>query len=189
MGKFVILTYGNYPNGEAVSVRMHAFAKILQSLGYEVILISMSRTKPYVWNTYDGIKYISIRSENNDLFSRIKNVMLYKNRAKSILNKLDDVRVIMPLALTISTMLYCKKYAKMNGAKLLTDCTEWYSPSEFRLGRLSRTYILNDITNKVIIDREWRVVSISRYFEQFYKSKGIRTTRIPAIMDVRKIGE
>ena len=189
MEKFVILTYGDFPNGEAVSIRMHAFAKLVQNLGYEVNIISMSRIKPYVWNTYDGIKYISIRNKKKNLINRIKNVLFYKKRAKKVVERIDNIRVIMPLALTISTMKYCQNYAKKVGAILLTDCTEWYSPSEFKIGKLSRTYLLNDITNRVIINGDWRVISISRYFENYFKAKKIKTTRVPAIMDVSSMSK
>lgn len=184
MRRFVILTYGNFPNGEAVSIRMHAFAKIIKELGYEVCFISMSRTKPYVWNTYDGMRYISIRSEQTDIISRIKNVLFYKNRAQKVIETLENIDVVMPLALTISTMLYCQKLSKEKGAILLTDCTEWYSSSEFKMGRFSRTYLLNDFTIRKIINSNWKVVSISRYFEDYFNSRKIKTTRIPAIMDI-----
>jgi len=187
MNKLLILTYANFPNGEAASVRIYSLSKLFMKLGYTISIISMSRTKPYIWNKYDEIEYISIRSEYNDLIHRFGNVLLYKSRAKKIIKKMQGIKAIMPLSLTLSALFFCESYAKKNSVLLLTDRTEWYSPCEFKFGRLSREYMINAITNRIIIDRYWRVISISRFFEDYFKGKGIKTVRIPALMDTSSL--
>ncbi len=187
MKKIVILTYGNFPNGEAASVRIYALAKIFLHIGFEVNIISMSRENPMIWKEYKDVKYISIRSRKNDYIGRAKNIILYVNRVKKVLKEINDITVLMPLSLPIAGLLYCEKYAKKRNIVLLTDRTEWYSPSEFSLGRFSPQFIQNALTNRIIIDKYWKVISISRYLEKYYQNKGIQTTRIPAIMDVRSM--
>ena len=153
MKRIVILTYGNFPNGEAASVRIYALAKIFLQIGFEVNIISMSRDEPMVWREYNGVKYISVRSKKNDYVSRVKNIILYVSRVKNVLKIINDITVLMPLSLPIAGLLFCERYAKKRNIVLLTDRTEWYSPSEFSLGRISPQYIQNALTNRVIIDK------------------------------------
>jgi hypothetical protein len=75
MKKVIIITYGNYPNGEAASVRIHCISKLIEMCGFEPIIISMSRIKPFEWNTFNSIKFISIRTEKSGLFSKILNYL------------------------------------------------------------------------------------------------------------------
>jgi glycosyltransferase involved in cell wall biosynthesis len=89
----------------------------------------------------------------------------------------------MPLSLPLNAMLRIEKFAKKQKILLLTDRTEWYSASEFKHGKFSLQYQQNNITNRYIIDRYWRVVSITTFIENYYRSKSIMTVRIPAIMD------
>lgn len=187
MKQLLILTYANFPNGEAASVRISALTKIIDKFGYDINIISMSRIEPFVWNEYEGVNYCSVRYKQNDLFHRLLNVLFYKKRAKQVIKKMGKIDAIMPMSLQLNTMLFCERYAKKNGIKLITDRTEWYSSGEFKGGIFSWQYLQNHLTNAYIIDKYWKVISISCFFEDYYKSKGISTVRIPAIMDLSSI--
>ena len=184
MGKVIIITYANFPNGEAASVRINCIAKLIQICGHEPIIISMSRVKPFIWNTYEGIKYISIRTKKTNTISKIINYILLGKLALKVIKSIDDIFAIMPLSLPLNAMLEIENFTKKRSLLLLTDRTEWYSTSEFNMGFFSIEYQQNNITNKYIIDKYWRVISISTYLENYYKSKRIRTVRVPAVMDI-----
>ena len=182
MKKLVIITYADFPNGEAASVRIFSLCKMLLSKEFDISIISMSRQAPFYWNGYEGIKYISIRSPKTSIIARICNVVFFRRRASKVIRAIGDINYLMPLSLPITAMLYCERYAKKHKISLITDRTEWYSPCEFKLGRLSYEYLNNLLINRVIIDRYWKVISISRFFEKYFLSKGIDTIRIPAVM-------
>lgn len=182
MKKLTIVTYANFPNGEAASVRIYAMCRMLLQTGHDVSIICMNRQSANEWREYNGVKYYSIRSPKNDLLSRLKNVLLFKRRTAHVLKNMKEIDILMPLSIPIPALLYCERFAKKRGIGLITDRTEWYSPCEFKMGRFSFPYISNTLTNRCIIDRSWKVVSISRLFEEYYRGKGISTIRIPAVM-------
>lgn len=82
-----------------------------------------------------------------------------------------------------------KRYAKKINAKLLHDSVEWYSPEEYKRGKLSIEYNLKILNNTKIIKEPWNVIAISKYLENFYSDKGITTIRVPVIMDVFNVKE
>lgn len=186
MESIVILTYGDFPNGEASSIRLYGIAQLFIKLGLKVKIISMSKIKPFVWNSYNGIEYISIRSVKRNLWNRLGNVLFYRKRAKKVISSIDDIRALMVLSIPIPAIILCEKLSMSKGYELYTDRTEWYSPSEFSLGRFSLQYIQNDLIVKKIIDNKWKVISISKYLYDFYTKKGVKTVRIPAIMDTNE---
>lgn len=186
MESIVILTYGDFPNGEASSIRLYGIAQLFIKSGLKVKIISMSKISPFVWNSYKGIEYISIRSIKGDIWHRLGNVLFYRRRAKKVISSIDDIRALMVLNIPIPAIMMCERLSKSKEYALYTDRTEWYSPSEFTLGRFSPQYIENDLIVKKIIDNKWRVIAISKYLQNFYKKKGIGTVRIPAIMDTHE---
>lgn len=186
MESIVILTYGDFPNGEASSIRLYGIAQLFIKSGFKVRIISMSKITPFVWNIYNGIEYISIRSIKRDFWHRLGNFLFYRRRAKKVLSSIDVPRALMVLSIPIPAIIMCERLSMSNGYELYTDRTEWYSPSEFDLGRFSPQYIQNDLIVKKIIDKKWKVIAISKYLQDFYKKKGIRTVRIPAIMDTHE---
>lgn len=186
MESIVILTYGDFPNGEASSIRLCGIAQLFIKSGLKVKIISMSKITPFIWNTYNGIEYISIRSIKGGFWHRVGNVLFYRRRAKKVILSIDDIGALMVLNPPILAILMCERLSKSKGYKLYTDRTEWHSPSEFTFGRFSSQYIENDFIVKKIIDNKWKVIAISKYLQNFYKKKGIGTVRIPAIMDTNE---
>ena len=79
---------------------------------------------------------------------------------------------------------FLQRYAKKNRIPLLVDVCEWYSPCEFRLGKLSHVYLLNDWQNRFVLKKPARIVAISRYLEKHFVSRGLETLRIPDIIDI-----
>ncbi|MCI9553489.1 MAG: glycosyltransferase family 4 protein [Acutalibacter sp.] len=82
---------------------------------------------------------------------------------------------------------YIKKIAKRNDIWVLHDSVEWYSPSEFSNGEKNIWYIKNNRLNEKLIDKSIKVIAISSFLENHFKSKGIDAIRIPVIMDVKNI--
>ncbi len=186
MESIVILTYGDFPNGEASSIRLYGIAQLFIKLGFKVKIVSMSKISPFVWNSYNGIEYISIRSVKKDIWNRMGNVLFYGIRAKKVINSIENIKALMVLSIPIPAIILCEKLSMSKGYELYTDRTEWYSPTEFSLGRFSLQYIQNDLIVKKIIDNKWKVISISKYLYDFYTKKGVKTVRIPAIMDTNE---
>jgi len=184
--KVLILCGCKYPEGDAGSVRVHALAKLLVLCGKEVVVIGKGNNcTTHKESTYDGIAYYSFRYYSNSLLGKIADRVSYTKRLKRFLEKdgrgkgfSDFIIVDIPF----SAIRYARRFAKANGIHLIHDSMEWYSPSQFRFGRLNPMYIHRDRLNSRIIDKDFRIIAISRFLEDYYKQKGCQTIRIPAIL-------
>jgi glycosyltransferase involved in cell wall biosynthesis len=184
-----VLSYGDFPNGDAGSIRLNSITSLFLQIGFDVFIISMSKTRPHEWNVHEGKTYVSIRSQKNTIIHRLFNVILYRKRAYKKIKELHQIDALMLSSSLLSSFKFFERYAKERKLLLFADRTEWYSPNEFNFGKLHPTYRENIIINEKIIDSYWRVIAISSMLESYFKSKNISTIRIPAIMDTQSFQE
>ena len=176
MKKMVIFSSQTCPFGDAGAIRLHYLAKIFKCNGFDVTIIGINFSKEEIFKDkeIDTINYHFFKANNRYYFSQMRKYLLSNG-------KIDVVLVYM---IPIGALLYLKKYAKKNKIQLLHDSVEWYSPSEFNRPFLSYEYMRREIYNRFLIDRQFKVISISRYLYSYFKSKGISTVRIPVIMEI-----
>ena len=186
MKNLLIVTYYRYPNGDAGAVRSHTFAKLFQSLGISVVVLGMGHSTDFLLKEYDNVPYISLRHSGQGMFARVKNYLGYKKNLQTFL-KNRDFDGFLYIGGPKNGLIFLKKYAKRHGIQLLHDSVEWYSPEQFCLRKWDPSYRLKDNTNRKWIDKQFSVIAISTYLEEHFKSRGIRTTRIPVIMDMDAI--
>ncbi len=183
--RLLIVSYGKYPNGNAGAVRQHAFAKLYQQCGYDVVVIGMGDATNFALREYDGVKYTSFRKLPNNTLNKTLNWFLYGRRLKRFIKtcgmEFTDILVIKTYF--SSVLAWIKRYCKKNGIGLLHDSVEWYSPEEFNLKKFDVAYIKNNRLNTKEIDQNFKVFAISRYLFDHYRSRNIDVIRIPVIMD------
>lgn len=184
MKKMLIISTCKYPNGDAGSVRQHAFAKLYRESGYEVTVVGMGACTNFHLKNNDGIPYVSLRGAQNNLLAKLKNYFGFKSRLKSFLKSYGNCGYIQVVDAPVNALFYLKKYARKHNIRLIHDSVEWYSPEQFKNGRLSLPYILKEKYNTKWIDKQFSVIAISTFLEAHFKSRGINTVRIPVIMDI-----
>jgi len=180
METILIVCQYRFPEGDAGSVRMYNFAKTLMSLGYRVLIIGMGPVGKG-FQQYKGIRYLSLRQTNpyNSYFG-------FSSRLIDLIKRLRkkwSLHTIILGTTSINVFTVLKKYCNRNDIVLIKDVVEWYSPSQFKWGRLSLSYFMKDIENRFIIDKTIRVISISTYLEKYFLNKQIHTERIPIYFD------
>ena len=145
--KTLIITKDKFPNGNAGAVRQEQLANILKDCGYSVDLIGMGNTTNYDYKMYNSIRYKSLRGSNQSIFNRIIDRLLFTNRVlREIKNKDYDVILISSVSKKIINWL--KKYKEKNSKTVLIhDSVEWYSASEFKLGKFNPEYIEKNLLN------------------------------------------
>ena len=177
----------NFPNGDAGAVRDMAFAKIYQELGYEVYLIGAGKTGKK--GEYNGVHYYSIYKEVNNLKDYLLKVLSlsrdYMALVRKIMVERETPAIIHINSIPEVTIGKLIRISKDNNIPLLHDSTEWYSPCEFQHGKFDKAYILKDRLNRKIIRNPIKVIGISSYLAEHFKSRGLKSIRIPVIMDVR----
>lgn len=179
--KIVIITTGHFPEGDAGAVRLRYIARAMIDGGYTVQVLCRSKLNDS--GCFDGIQYTSLRKADGRKLIRIADYFLFPGRVAKYLNKNNDLSCVYIYNAHISVFRYCKAFCRKHGIRLVHDCVEWYSPEEFKLGTKDPAYRIKTKINTQILDKNFSVVAISRYLENYFSSKGIRTLRVPILCD------
>lgn len=182
----IIVTSDGYPNGDAGAVRQHCLAKLFMSAGYHVFVMGYGAYTGDTVHEYDGVSYISLRSNSAGTFTRAIRRFTFGSSVLKIIQKLPRPDVILVVDMMPDGFHKIRKYAKKNGCLLLHDSVEWYSPEEFKSGKLNWQYLCNSYLNRATIRKPWRVIAISRYLHEYFAKKDLQTVRIPVIMETDK---
>lgn len=178
----------HYPAGDAGSIRQYKLAKMLRELGHEVFVVGLGPASGFLEQTYKGIPYVSLRQGNNRFAEKALSHLLYWPRIRKVLRKWKpDVLIMddMGCVTTIQMKCFCKK----RKIKMIHDSVEWYSPEQFRRGKLAIGYIKKDILNCHLLDSSYKVIAISRYLEEYFATKGIETVRIPIVIEADDLSQ
>lgn len=182
-----IVTTDSYPQGDAGAIRQHAFAKMYKQLGYKVFVIGYGESTNFEEKNYDGIEYTSLRRKKQNFINKINGRLLFSVNLNKVVKYKELPNVIMISDIDRKSFCMLVKLSKLNNITVIHDSVEWYSPEQFSFGKLSPTYIRKDMLNRRWLNSPVKVVAISRYLEEHFKSKGINTIYIPVILDVQNI--
>lgn len=187
---YLYIMANHFTKDDAAAVRVFTFCELLKDLGKEVIVISLDEVETEKIHVYKGIKYISLRSSSMTFKARAFNFLFHNARLKKCITKLIEVNEIDGLffyGIPPPSIFYLKKLAKKKSIKIYHDSVEWYSPEQFKWGIFALPYILKNLLNKYIIDKQIFVFAISSYLNNYFLSKGIQSTRIPVLLDMNEI--
>lgn len=185
--KALLVTFDKYPDMDAGAIRVHMFAKMLIEAGYSVYVISMGETTKYhLKNEQDGIRHVSFRGQSSKAIFKVMYYLLFSARLLVMLTRMD-FDVIIHTQLNYSCLQVLRMYTKKHRNTLVYDSVEWFSESEYKKGARDRSYKLNNNYNTKWIDKPSKVITISSYLEEHFRSRGIDSIVIPVIMDIYKI--
>lgn len=181
----VIYTFSPFPSGDANANRIYAMALSMQSFGYKVIVLTNtspnqsdfnSETGQYVFNT---IEYRSYYKPELKRIKRITNRYNIKRILESNLEPFERENIYLICTSYLNYNFFLHSYLKMRKLPVLVDVTEWYCSFQFKFGRLTPKFILHDLTNRFLIPRAKNIICISKYLENYYKTKGCNTIYLP----------
>lgn len=181
MKEIVIITTGWFPEGDAGAVRLKMMAKCLTEANFHVTVLC--RGKEHDKGTVEGIDYISLRYKRSRL-GKAYDYFTFPARVKRYLKKnADSLHGVYIYNAHISVFEFCKSFCSSHGIRLFHDCVEWYSPEEFKNGERNVWYRNKVRINTKIIDHRFSVIAISRYLDDYFSSRGIKTMRVPILCD------
>lgn len=186
----LVITYSRIPEGDAEAVRLLTLGEALRGSGNNVFFIGMGFSKFKKEMDYKGFKYYSLRKESKNTLQKVYYYLNYNKRLKSFIrvylqqNKIDAILIA---DLPIVSVRWLKNFCLKNNIHFLADSVEWYSPEQFKYGNLSLDMMLKNIENKYILDKNVKIISISKFLNNHFRSKGCNTIRIPVILDVKSI--
>jgi glycosyltransferase involved in cell wall biosynthesis len=185
--KALLITFDKYPDLDAGAVRTHMFGKMLLELGYDVHVISMGPTTKFdEIIESDGIKHISYRGVSQNKIIKAIYYLSFAQRLYFHL-KQNHYDVIIHSQLDERSLSIIQAYGKKNNIPVIYDSVEWFSESQFSKGEKSRAYKRNNRYNTCLIKEPSSVIAISSYLENHFKSRGIKTIRIPVVMDTSAV--
>jgi len=187
MSKRVLLvTFDKYPDGDAGAVRVHMFGKMCLEMGCFVEVVSMGPTTQYQRVAEsDGIEHISFRGKSNSKLSKAMYYILFASRLKRHLHK-NVYDAVIHTQLDEQSLHVLQMYGKKHQIPIIFDSVEWFSESQFSRGAKARAYKRNNRYNTCLIKPPSSVVAISEYLESHFKNRGIRTVRIPVVLDTKE---
>lgn len=178
-----------YPEGNGADVlRLESIISLFKQNGDNVFVISRGETTNFQIKRNGTHRYISFRSRENSFVRRLCDLLLYTSYLNEFLgkSKTNWDRIVIHGAPNFA-IKFLKGFAKKRDIELIYDCVEWYSKEEYKLGRFNYEYIARNHLITKIIDHQFKVISISTYLEKYFQSRGIKTVRIPVILDVENI--
>lgn len=186
-GSILYIGFFNLPDKDAAACRVMNNAKLIRSLGYDVIFIDEQINYPFnsIYESKRTINGFTIYSleRPNDIKTFISK-MFSINRIKSILEMHNEIKMIIAYNYPAIALYNLKRVIKKK-IKICSDCTEWYSGKEyiFPLNILSK--IDSFVRMRIIHPKLDGIICISSYLENYYKNK-TKTVKIPPLVDIEE---
>ena len=179
-----LFTYHRIPDGDASSLRFVAIAKIFMDCGYDVVLVGMGDSEYLEVCEFEGVPYLSLRLKGK---GRTRNYWGFKTRIKEFLSNVGNIEAVVVNQLPINALRYFKNKSKKYNIPLFVDCCEWYSPEQFKFGRINIQYLLKEYFVRGYIDKYTYPISISKYLTSYFNLKSLNPINIPVVFDVVNI--
>ncbi|WP_270296827.1 glycosyltransferase [Eggerthella sinensis] len=186
-GRILLVSGLRYPEGDAGSVRLHAFAKAFFELGHPAIVVGLGK-ETEDFQEYDNVTYCSMSHESSHSYPSKLNRVFLTRRLARLIGGIDDlVGIVAFSGLLPNELCFLKRVAKKKGILFAFDDVEYYSPAEFSTGRLNFSYLCNSWIQKRFLRKGMSAIAISTFLERYLIDRGVKVKRIPAIMNVQSM--
>lgn len=178
------------PDGGAACQRMLGNALSLKMAGWEVLLGSGQMPLKERQNPFDhqGFPVFSLSERRHEGLPSILKHMLYLNMgAKTLawLKSLDpkpDAVILYSGYSAYFSKLY--PWCRREKIPLAFDAVEWYEPSAMPGGAYGPYRWSFELAMRSYCLKAGRVIAISRWLEDWYSERGVKTARVPPTHDV-----
>ena len=166
------------PDKNAAAQRVIANAKLFDVLGYTVTLIGLD--KRFEEFTYEGFDCINLKYPSNVL--EWTSYLLLTNKYRKYIEKLKP-QMIVAYNHPAFALNNLASLCKANGIKLISDCTEWYTPEGNVFFKLIKGWDTRKRMKKTHLKLDG-IISISRYLHEYYLEKGAKSLLLPPLVDI-----
>lgn len=185
MENILVLTINKFPNKDAGAVRQFSFCQLLKELGYKPFVLCMGDSTNFEERDYEGVGYTSFRGGSTNIVARFLNFLNFRNRLRHYLYTCDiEYTAILVIDIPVNALFFVRRYGRKRGITLLHDSVEWYSKEQYKLGRFAASYVLKDCYNRYWINKDFRVIAISKFLKNHFESRKLRTVYIPVVLDI-----
>ena len=182
MKHIVIITTGCFPTGDSISFRLQMVAKAMLDGGNRVTVLCRGALKDS--GEWDGVRYYSLKYKNGNKIVKTGEYFAFPKRVKKYLDKnKDNIDALYLYCGQASVFKLCKKFAKKYNKGLIRDCPDWFSHEQYKFGKFSIFYQINNRINTKITDESFDIVAISHFLEEHFSGRGLRTLYVPVLCD------
>jgi hypothetical protein len=182
MNKGTILYIGGFelPDKNAAAHRVLGNVKCLRDIGYEVILVGVSKDKDVDKNNFDvqGFKCYNIKYPES------------KREWLTYLTSIKDYRSIIDIEKPSKIIAYdfpalsLYRLKKLSGIEIYADITEWYEPKGNFIFKIIKGFDVN-LRMKHLHKKLNGLIVISDYLENYYSKVGVENIiNIPPLVDI-----
>jgi len=174
-----------FPDKNAAAQRVVANCKILNNIGYKVILAGVDKSQQFSKNV-DFIKAPPVGKFECFTIAYPNSIRSWFNHINSItsiirlLNKYNKKDIFAVIAYNYPAVALMKllSYTKTNNIKLIGDCTEWYGKSNNIIKFLDTSLRMYFVHKRIK-----NIICVSDYLEKYYSSIGCTVINIPPLID------
>lgn len=176
----------SFPYGEAFSSRARNMIKLFNECGYKVFVIAPDTQKSTDCIELESFDYETHYVHDPKNFLSLSGIGTAKPYIKAIekLSKYVKFNLIVSSAMVHVTD-YLYKWSRENHVPYIMEQCEWYDASTFKGGKFNPYYRehirLIEKKNK----RVDGIIAISKLFEEHYTDMGVKTVRVPTILDIK----
>lgn len=186
--KITIIGEFKFPRGSAASTRVLGIGKMLRDSGYEVSFIGKvwKRDKPNsTAGTFDCFNFSNLIVHEYHSFRRVLEFLMSGYDALKILKReFSKADLIIYYGDSLRYLLPLLKYRRREDKKLIVDCVEWHDATHAIGGRFGPVALDTNISITKIIPKCDGVIAISSFLHNYYTSHGVKSIRIPQIVDM-----
>ena len=177
-----------FPYGGAAARRILGISKSLQAHGCDVKVASGQQPSGNAASfDYEGIEVHSLNERTAEAYPTLIKYMAYLTMGKKTiawLDRLDEKPDAIILYSGYSPyFLKLLPWCKLNNVRLIFDAVEWYDPPSKLHGIFNPYYWNIELAMRVLSPKCDSIIAISRYLEDYYRSKGCKTVRVPPTLD------
>lgn len=180
--KVLFISASKYPSNSAEASRLHYLAQLFAE-DNNVTILSRGNALSKSGKDIEHISVSNKRLINGNIVMRALDYALFLKKVKSYLLQSESVEAIVICAMPTRVLKYLLTYTKKNNIILVHDAVEWYSPEEFKFGKLDKLYRKKELWMRKLLPGNCRIISISRYLQDYFISQGNKTVYIPSMID------
>ena len=177
-----------FPEGGAGARRILGNAQSLREARWEVLIGSGQMPDKNASFDYQGFAVHSIGERDGEHFPILLKHLRYLRMGRKTVAWLESLNPA-PLAVILYSgyAAYFTRllpWCKRRGIPLVFDAVEWYEPSDMPGGRFSPYRLSFEYAMRRQSVACGHIIAISRYLEDYFRSKGCSTVRVPPTLNL-----
>ena len=197
MSRIIYCGSFRFPDGDAAAARVLGIGKALAAAGHEMIFSGWEQKsrkqdrQPDGTHIYQGFRYYSQNDFRTQDLDPLQRALGYLTSGRNTLGWMKTLPlgtgdVVVAYNGGTYFLTHLAALCRARNARLLLDCTEWYSPAQLPGGIFGLPFWDSEIRVRRVSVSIGRVIAISSFLEDYFKHRGCNVVRIPPLIDIRE---